>query len=96
MPSLPLPLSFARAQEIARGELQKLVTDATTWEVTEFQLKRISGGKWYYLIGLAPRGAVSGPSSDSFFAAMNLAGDVGLIEPRPHTPVRIEPNPPAR
>jgi hypothetical protein len=40
-PSMPLPLSFAKAEEIARAELKKLVDDSASWEVTELQLKRI-------------------------------------------------------
>jgi hypothetical protein len=40
-PSMPLPLSFAKAEEIARAELKKLVGDSASWEVTDLQLKRI-------------------------------------------------------
>jgi hypothetical protein len=40
-PSMPLPLSFSKAEEIARAELKKLVGDSASWEVTELQLKRI-------------------------------------------------------
>ena len=40
-PSMALPLSFSKAEEIARAELEKLVGDSASWEVTEVQLKRI-------------------------------------------------------
>jgi hypothetical protein len=40
-PSMPLPLSIAKAEGIARAELKKLVADSAAWEVTELQLKRI-------------------------------------------------------
>jgi hypothetical protein len=40
-PSMPLPLSFSKAEEIARAELNKLVGDSPSWEVTGLQLKRI-------------------------------------------------------
>jgi hypothetical protein len=40
-PSMPLPLSFSKAEEIARAELNKLVGDSASWEVTDLQLKRI-------------------------------------------------------
>ena len=40
-PSMPLPLSFSKAEEIARAELKKLVGDSASWEVTDLQLKRI-------------------------------------------------------
>ena len=41
-PSIPLPLSFSKAEEIARAELKKLVGDTASWEVTDLQLKRIA------------------------------------------------------
>jgi len=41
-PSMALPLSFSKAEEIARAELKKFVGDSTSWEVTDLQLKRIA------------------------------------------------------
>ena len=41
-PAMPLPLSFSKAEEIARAELKKLVGDSASWEVTDLQLKRIA------------------------------------------------------
>ena len=41
-PSMALPLSFSRAEEIARAELNKLIGDSASWEVTDLQLKRIA------------------------------------------------------
>jgi hypothetical protein len=41
-PSMALPLSFSKAEEIARAELNKLVGDSPSWEVTDLQLKRIA------------------------------------------------------
>ena len=40
-PSMPLPLSFSKAEQLARAELNKLVADSASWEVTDLQLKRI-------------------------------------------------------
>jgi hypothetical protein len=40
-PALPVLLSFAKAEEIARAELKKLVGDSASWVVTDVQLKRI-------------------------------------------------------
>jgi hypothetical protein len=40
-PSMPLPVSFSKAEEIARAELKKLVSDSASWQVTDLQLKRI-------------------------------------------------------
>ncbi len=42
--AMPLPLSFSKAEEIARAELKKLVGDSASWEVTDLQLKRIPSG----------------------------------------------------
>src|SRR5437899_500886 len=44
-PSMPLPLSFAQAEEIARAELKKLVGDTASWEINELQLKRMPGNE---------------------------------------------------
>ncbi len=82
-PSMPLPLNFAKVEEIARAELKKIVGDTASWEVTEFQLKRILFGdqpRWFYVIGMAPGEKGSLQKHDSFFAAMNLSGVVGKIE----------------
>ena len=51
-PSAPLPMSPAQAEEIARAELRKLVSDDSTWDVEEFGLRRFRGeaqGKWIYV-----------------------------------------------
>jgi hypothetical protein len=67
-PAMPLPLSFGKAEEIARAELKKLVPDADSWEVTDIDLKRSEDPrKWYYLIGLKPGASGVEPNSDSFF-----------------------------
>jgi hypothetical protein len=82
-PSMPLPLSFSKAEEIARAELKKLVGDTASWEVTDLQLKRIPNEdqpRWFYVIGMAPGEESSPQKHDSFFAVMNLSGVVGKIE----------------
>jgi len=67
-PVMPLPLSFGKAEEIARAELKKLVPDADSWEVTDIELKRGEDTrKWYYLIGLKPGASGAAPNPDSFF-----------------------------
>lgn len=82
-PFMDLPLSFTQAEQIARTELKKLVADAASWSVNDFQLKRIPGeSKWFFVIGMRP--PVSGfDRSDSFFAVMNLSGNLGTIEENP-------------
>jgi hypothetical protein len=82
-PSMPLPMSFSKTEEIARAELKKLVGDTASWEVTDLQLKRIPGEDqpgWCYVIGMAPREESSQQKHDSFFAVMTLSGVVGKIE----------------
>ena len=65
---MPLPLSFGKAEEIARAELKRLVPDADSWEVTDIDLKRDEDPrKWYYLIGLKPGASGAAPNSGSFF-----------------------------
>ena len=67
-PAMPLPLSFGKAEEIARAELKKLVPEADSWEVTDIELKRDDDPrKWYYLIGLKPGASGAAPNSESFF-----------------------------
>src|ERR1051325_2037884 len=56
-PSMPLPLNFAEAEEIARAELHKLLVDDSGWQVMDLRLRRIHGNdhpKWFYAVGLAP------------------------------------------
>ncbi len=96
-PSMPLPLSYSKAEEIARTELKKLAGDPTSWEVTDLQLRRIPSEdqpKWFYvvtmepreqfyMIGSAPRPRASVQRHDSFIAVMNLSGVGGKIEESP-------------
>src|SRR5215813_2975555 len=53
-PSSALPLSLGEIEAAARAELNKLVTDAPEWEVTNIQLSRLSreetGKRWYYVV----------------------------------------------
>ena len=82
-PSMPLPLSFGKAEEIARAELKKLVPDAGSWEVTDIELKRNEDQrKWYYMIGLKPGRTSAKPNSDSFFVdGFDLKPAVTGVEP---------------
>jgi hypothetical protein len=81
-PSMPLPLSFPKVEEIARAQLNKLVGDSSSWELTDLQLKRIPGEDqraWFYVVGLKPTDETSMQAHESFFAVMNLSGVVGKI-----------------
>lgn len=54
-PPAPLPLGWAKVEEIARAELRKLVQDEPNWLVTDFRVSRFEGSPgWYYAITLKP------------------------------------------
>ena len=84
-PSMPLPLSLAKAEEIARAELRKLGVDDWGWDITDLHLKRLRGSnqpQWYFIVGLAPVPVVGNTAApgDSFFAVISLSGKAGLIQ----------------
>ena len=84
-PTVPPPLSLARAEEIGRGELRKLGVDDAGWEVTDLHLKRLRSSdqaKWYYVVRLAPR--EDNAASESFFAVISFSGKPGVVEPDPN------------
>jgi len=54
-PPAPLPLGWAKVEEIARTELRKVVKDEPNWLVTDFRVSRFEGRPgWYYAITLKP------------------------------------------
>jgi len=68
-PPAPLPLGLAQAEEIARRELRKLVANESTWEVTEFDLRRLrhqGNPKWHYAVSLRPALGRTNAGSDFF------------------------------
>ena len=78
-----LPLSLEKVEQIARGELRKLVSDDSTWEVTEFSLKRLHGDtqpKWFYVVTLRPFVGTNNAASDSFSLPINSLGEPGQIK----------------
>ena len=82
-PAAPLPLTFAKVEEIARAELRKLVSDDSTWEVTELNLRRLtkeSESKWYYVVKLTPRSIDRGVSPESFCLPISFSGEIGRIQ----------------
>jgi len=90
-PSVPLPLSFGKAEEIARAELKELVPDAASWEVTDLELKRGEDQrKWYYVIGLKPGASSAKPNSDSFVAdVIGLEPGANSAKPDPDSFVAV-------
>jgi hypothetical protein len=84
-PSALLPLTPAKAEAIARGELRKLVSDDSTWVVEEFMLRRFRGeaqGKWIYVVGFKPADGTTNATSDRFFLPISFSGEPAKITTR--------------
>jgi hypothetical protein len=78
-PSSSLPLSLAKAEEIARRELHKLVSDDWRWQVTDFGISRFrETDGWYFALTLKEP-EIDGLTSDSFTVLMNSSGEPGRI-----------------
>ena len=78
--SSPLPIGFAKAEEIARGELRKLVADESNWVVTEFQIARFGRRpNWYYAVTLAPEMEAVGLRHRSVTLLVDFSGKPGLV-----------------
>lgn len=85
-PTMPMPLSLAKVEEISRAELRKLGVDDGDWEMTDLHLKRLRGNdqpKWYYVVRLAPRLGDDNAASDSFFVVISFSGKPGVVEADP-------------
>ena len=83
-PSMPLPVSLEKAEEIARTELSKLVHDEIKWQFSEFSIGRFRGPtargeNWYFALTLKPILAIGEVNADSFTALMNASGELGRI-----------------
>ena len=83
-PSLPLPVSLAKAEEIARKELSKLVRDEIRWQFSEFSIGRFRrptahGENWYFALTMKPAPVFGEVNADSFTVLMNASGSPGRI-----------------
>ena len=83
-PSLPLPVSLEKAEEIARKELSKIVHDEIRWQFSEFSISRFSrptphGENWYFAVTLKPILAMGEVNDDFFTVLMNASGEPGRI-----------------
>jgi hypothetical protein len=78
-PAKPLPLSFARAERIARTELRKLVSDEPAWWVHSFEVRRLPHTQqWYYVVGIHPP---AGGHKDSYaYVMIDASGKAGSVE----------------
>ena len=87
-PSAPLPISLDKAEEIARKELVKFVSDEVRWQFAEFSIGRFHaptahGENWYFALTMKPVLAFGEVNSDSFTVLMNASGEPGRIIGRP-------------
>jgi len=83
-PSTPLPISLEKAEEIARKELIKLVSDEVRWQFAEFSIGRFRaatahGDNWYFAMTMKPALADGEVNSDFFTVLMNASGEPGRI-----------------
>ena len=84
-PSALLPLTPAKAEQIARSELRKLISDDSTWVVEEFMLRRFRGaarGRWIYVLGFKPVDGTTNATSDRFVLPMSFSGEPAQITTR--------------
>ena len=87
-PSAPLPISLDKAEEIARKELVKFVSDEVRWQFAEFSIGHFHaptahGENWYFALTMKPGLALGEVNSDSFTVLMNASGEPGRIIGRP-------------
>ena len=83
-PSSPLPVSLEKAEQIARKELSKLVSDEVRWKFTEFCIGRFrapttNGENWYFALTMKPVMALGEVNADFFTVLMNSSGEPGRI-----------------
>jgi len=78
----PLPIGLAKAEEIARAQLGKFVTDESSWQVSDFHIGRFADQpNWYFSVTLDPVVQVVGGElpPDSFTVLLDFAGTPGKI-----------------
>ena len=82
-PSQPLPLDFARVEEIARQELHHLVDDDAAWEPTSISLSRLKGAtppRWYYVVEFMPVSmSFTNGHADNFRVCIDASGKPGTF-----------------
>lgn len=78
----PLPVDLAQAEGIARTELAKLVVDASTWQASDFQIKRFTDqASWYIAVTLEPEQQVVADRlpPTSFTLLIDFSGTPGRV-----------------
>ncbi len=78
--SKPLPLSFAKAEQVARAELRKMVRDEPGWYVQRFQLCRLGHTEqWYYSVEFMDSKKHEEPTT-GVFVFVDASGKAGSIK----------------
>jgi hypothetical protein len=76
-PSLPLPLSFAKVEGIARQQLRKLGAEDEALPVTGFEVRRLLGvaePRWYYAVTFRSALDIRGEAFDRVTLLVSLGG----------------------
>lgn len=76
-PGLPLPLSFAEIEEIARHEFRKLGAEDEALQLTGFQLQRLldtAEPRWYYAVTFRSMLDIGGDPLDRITFLVTLGG----------------------
>ena len=81
LPSQPLPLDFARVEEIARRELHRFVDNDAAWEPTDFSLHRLklaNPPRWFYVVEFMPTSfSYTNRHADNFKVCIDASGKPG-------------------
>jgi hypothetical protein len=78
-------MSPAQAEEIARVELRKLVSDDSKWVVEEFWLRRFRGeaqGKWIYVVRMKSEDGATNATPDRFVLPISFSGEPAQVTTR--------------
>jgi hypothetical protein len=82
VPASAVPLGVAKAEELARRELRKLVKDDSLWSVSEFQIVRCpkaAESRWFYAIVFASVIELRGEKSETATILVTLGGKVAPV-----------------
>ena len=77
-----LPLSLGGVEATARAELNKLVTDAPEWEITNIQLSKFcdeTDQRWYYVVTFNPMLRLTGIAPDGILVMLTIDGKPGRV-----------------
>jgi hypothetical protein len=81
-PGATLPISFAKVEEIARGQLQTVGAEDSALQLTDFQLNRLldkGETKWYWAVTFRSLLDMRGAPFDRVTVLVTLGGNPGKI-----------------